>query len=48
MPYKCKYGQRLCVIGASDNLGAWHVEKAIGMHWTEGDVWMVDMKIPSE
>ena len=48
LPYRCKFGQRLCVIGASDNLGAWDVSKAIPMEWTDGDVWMVNMQIPAE
>lgn len=48
MPYRCKFGQRLCVIGAQDTLGAWDVVKAIPMEWTEGDVWSVDMNVPSD
>ncbi len=47
LPYHCKYGQRLCVIGASDKLGAWDVAQAVPMEWTDGDVWMVDLKLPA-
>ncbi|KAL4458565.1 hypothetical protein ABPG75_013430 [Micractinium tetrahymenae] len=47
LPYHCKYGQRLCVIGGSDNLGAWNVAKAVPMEWTEGDVWIVDLRVPA-
>lgn len=48
VPYHCKYGQRMCVIGASDNLGAWNVANAVPMEWTEGDVWFADLKVPKE
>lgn len=36
------------MIGASDNLGAWDVAHAVPMEWTEGDVWMVDLKLPAK
>jgi len=48
LPYHCKYGQRLCIIGGSDFLGAWNVERAVPMEWSEGDVWTVDMNLPTE
>lgn len=46
LPYHCKYGQRLCLIGSSANLGAWHVDKAVPMEWTEGDVWQCELQLP--
>ncbi len=48
VPYHCKYGQKVCVIGAADYLGAWNVENAVPMNWTEGDVWVADLKLPAQ
>lgn len=35
LPYRCKYGQKLCLIGSNDMLGSWHVDRAVAMNWTE-------------
>lgn len=48
LPYHCKYGQKMCLIGADAKLGAWNVAQAIPMDWTEGDVWVVDLQLPAE
>lgn len=48
LPYHCKYGQRLCLVGGDEKLGRWQVEQAVPMNWTEGDVWVVDLQLPSE
>lgn len=48
MPYHCKYGQKLCLIGESDMLGGWAVERALAMNWTEGDVWEVELQLPAK
>jgi hypothetical protein len=47
LPYHCKYGQRLCLIGSSGNLGAWDVANAVPMEWNEGDVWSVELQLPA-
>lgn len=35
LPYHCKYGQKLCLIGSNEVLGGWRVESAVPMNWTE-------------
>ncbi|KAI7841904.1 hypothetical protein COHA_004432 [Chlorella ohadii] len=47
LPYRCKYGQKLCLIGSNDVLGSWHVDRAVAMNWTEGDVWTVELQLPA-
>ena len=46
LPYRCSFGQTMCVIGARDDLGAWNVQQAVPMEWTEGDVWVVELQLP--
>ena len=46
LPYRCSFGQTMCVIGARDDLGAWNVKQAVPMEWTEGDVWVVELQLP--
>lgn len=48
LPYHCKFGQKLCLVGGDDKLGGWTVERAVEMSWTEGDVWTVELQLPSE
>lgn len=48
LPYRCKYGQELCITGEDDVLGGWTVERAIPMVWTEGDVWQVELQLPTK
>lgn len=48
LPYHCKFGQKLCLVGGGDKLGGWTVERAVEMSWTEGDVWTVELQLPSE
>ncbi|PRW59906.1 carbohydrate-binding module family 20 [Chlorella sorokiniana] len=47
LPYRCKYGQKLCLVGSNDVLGGWHVDRAVPMNWTEGDVWTVELQLPA-
>jgi hypothetical protein len=37
--YKVEFGECLCVIGSSADLGEWNVEKKIKLTWTEGNDW---------
>ena len=48
LPYRCKFGQQLCLVGDSKELGAWDVAEAVPMTWTDGDVWVVDMQLTPE
>lgn len=47
LPYHCKYGQKLCLIGSQEFLGGWRVEQAVPMNWREGDVWEVELSLPA-
>lgn len=47
LPYRCKYGQKLCLVGSNDVLGGWHVDRAVPMNWTEGDIWTVELQLPA-
>ena len=35
LPYRCKFGQKLCLIGSNEVLGGWRVEQAVPMNWSE-------------
>jgi hypothetical protein len=33
------FGSRIAIVGSSAALGAWHVDRAVSMAWSPGDVW---------
>lgn len=45
LPYRCSYGQHLCLVGAGDSLGNWDVTKGRVMAWSDNDVWKADIEI---
>lgn len=45
LPYRCSFGQELCLVGSGEFLGNWSVENGKRMHWTDGDVWTVDFEV---
>lgn len=45
LPYRCSFGQELCLVGSGEALGNWSVENGKRMHWTDGDVWQVDFEV---
>jgi hypothetical protein len=45
LPYRCSFGQELCLVGSGDALGNWRVEHGRRMQWTDGDVWQVDFEV---
>jgi hypothetical protein len=47
IPYHCKFGQHLCLVGSVEQLGHWDVARGLEMHWSDGDVWRVDVDIPN-
>ena len=46
VPLRVNYGEHLRLVGSSDLLGAWSIEEAPKMKWTEGDVWMTTLEVP--
>eukprot|EP00878_Enallax_costatus_P029705 GHUV01032247.1.p1 GENE.GHUV01032247.1~~GHUV01032247.1.p1 ORF type:complete len:209 (+),score=28.40 GHUV01032247.1:343-969(+) len=45
LPYRCSFGQELCLVGSGEALGNWSVDRARRMHWTDGDIWQVDFEV---
>jgi starch-binding domain-containing protein 1 len=45
--YETKLGEDLFVIGSHEKLGAWRMEAATPMTWTEGGVWQGDVDLPA-
>jgi hypothetical protein len=33
------------LVGSGEALGNWSVENGKRMHWTDGDVWQVDLEV---
>ena len=38
LPYRCTFGQHLCLVGSIHPLGAWDVRQGVAMRWQEGDI----------
>lgn len=38
LPYRCMFGQHLCLVGSIHPLGAWDVRQGVAMRWQEGDI----------
>lgn len=34
-----EFGEKVKVVGGTQRLGDWSVERAMSMAWTDGDVW---------
>ena len=47
IPYRCKFGQHLRVVGGCDDLGNWDLKEALTMTWTDGDVWTAELALPA-
>lgn len=45
IPYRTDYGQDIAMVGSTDLLGNWDPKRAMGMKWSEGDVWHVDFEV---
>jgi len=45
LPYRVNFGQDICLVGSSDVLGNWDPRHGVGMQWSEGDVWQVDLEV---
>lgn len=44
--HKLHYGQRLAVVGSSEELGAWDPSHAYSLSWNEDDLWQGEADIP--
>ncbi|GMH42223.1 hypothetical protein BSKO_10142 [Bryopsis sp. KO-2023] len=42
-----EFGQTVKVVGGAESLGSWQPDVAVPLTWMEGDVWTVDMELPS-
>lgn len=47
VPYDTAFGENLCMVGSHENLGAWELERAKAMTWTEGNVWKASVELPA-
>jgi hypothetical protein len=45
LPYRCHFGQDICIVGSSEDLGNWDPRRGVGMQWSEGDVWQVEFDV---
>ena len=37
--YRCEYGQRVALLGAPEQLGAWDPTRCVKMSWSKGNIW---------
>jgi len=44
IPYRCKYGQSVAIVGSEKALGSWDPKQALKMAWNEGDIWSTKIK----
>ncbi len=47
VPYRCDFGQHLRVVGDGPALGEWDLAAAPAMAWSEGDVWVAELRVPA-
>lgn len=45
LPYRCRYGQNLIVVGKGDALGNWEPGEGLQLRWNPGDVWSGEIAI---
>ncbi len=45
VPHRVRFGQHVCIIGAGEALGEWDPVRAVGMTWTEGDIWQAEVDV---
>lgn len=45
IPYRCSFGQEVCMVGNAREMGRWDVTSGVAMRWTEGDVWTVEFEV---
>jgi Starch binding domain len=48
VPYRCYFGQHICLVGSEDGLGKWDVKRGLAMQWTDGDVWTADLELQAK
>ena len=46
--YHCEFGQVLKVVGSNPEVGAWDLDAAPMLTWSEGDNWSLDLEVPSD
>lgn len=46
--YKTNFGQQLRLVGNTDSLGQWDIERSVPMQWTQGDIWTADVSLPAK
>lgn len=43
---QAQFGEKLKVVGSSQELGEWNVFEAPDMRWTDGHLWVADLQVP--
>ncbi|KAG2483610.1 hypothetical protein HYH03_017552 [Edaphochlamys debaryana] len=47
LKYRTSYGQSVKIIGSHPKLGNWDINKALDLHWSEGDRWLATIELPA-
>ncbi len=45
--YETAFGERVCVLGNHEIMGAWDVSRATALEWTEGHAWKTSVELPA-
>ena len=45
--YETAFGERVCVLGNHEIMGAWDVSRATALEWTEGHAWKTSVELTS-
>ena len=45
--YETAFGERVCVLGNHEIMGAWDVSRATALEWTEGHAWKTSIELPA-
>lgn len=45
--YETAFGERVCVLGNHEIMGAWDVSRATALEWTEGHAWRTSVELPA-
>jgi len=45
--YETAFGERVCVLGNHENMGAWDPSRAAALEWTEGHAWKTSVELPA-
>ena len=47
LKFHVEYGQHVCLVGGSPELGDWILSDSIDLQWSEGDMWHATLELPA-